>query len=168
LHPKKSLGHDQLSSHFIKQINNSMVNPISLIVNQSLSEGIVPSTMKMAKVIPIYKSKDKDHFSIYRPISLLPSVSKTIGNVVHKRVYNFLMQQGIFYTSPYGFRPGNYTINAIVEFATDTRKGFGIHEAILSVFLDLSDAFDTIDHSILLKKLHHYGIRDQSLEWFRT
>ena len=83
-------------------------------------------------------------------------------------MYNFLTQQSIFYASQYGFRPGHSTSNAIVEFATDTLKGFENHEAILSVFLDLSDAFDTIDHSILLKKLHHYGVSGQALEWFRS
>jgi len=71
LHPKKSLGHNQLSSRFIKKINDAIVNLISLIVNRSLSEGIALSAMKMAKVIPIYKSKDKEHFSNYHT---MPSV----------------------------------------------------------------------------------------------
>ena len=78
------------------------------------------------------------------------------------------MQQSIFYTSQYGFCPRHFTINAIVEFTTDTLKGIENHEAILTVFMDLSKAFDTIDQSNLLKKLHYYAVRGHVLEWFRS
>jgi len=81
LHPKKGSGHDLLSSCFIKQINDATINPISLILNRSLSEGVVPSAMKTEKVIAIYKSKDKEHLSNYRQIILLPGQS-TINAIV--------------------------------------------------------------------------------------
>ena len=96
LKSKKSCGHDNLSMLFIKQIGLEISNPISILVNKSLESGIVPNIHKMAKVIPIYKSKEKDLFSNYRPISLLPSMSKILEKIMYKRLYEFLTKK-IYY-----------------------------------------------------------------------
>ena len=134
----------------------------------SLIQGIVPDAMKIAKVIPIYKAKNKELFTNYRPISLLPVISKILERVVHCRLYSFLTRYNILYDSQYGFRNKHSTINAITEFTNDIMSSFDMKHTSLAVYLDLSKAFDTIDHSILLKKMAHYGIRGKTLEWFKS
>jgi hypothetical protein len=168
LKPKKSTGHDNVSLHFLKQINKDVAEPISILVNKSICEGVVPDSLKIAKVIPIYKNKDKSDFANYRPISLLTSLSKILEKVVHKRTYAFLNSTNIFHASQYGFRSGRSTVNAITEFMKNVLTSLENKESVISVFLDLSKAFDTINHDILLKKLERYGIRGQPLNWFRS
>jgi hypothetical protein len=112
---KHSSGHDGLSSSLIKDIKHEIALPLTIMINKSLSTGIVPDLLKTAKVIPIYKAKDKELLNNYRPISLLPTASKILEKLVHKRLYNFLLSQSIFYPSQYGFRP-NLKLNDKVFF----------------------------------------------------
>jgi hypothetical protein len=165
---KKSTGHDNISTHFLKQIDKHIATPISILINKSIQSGTFPDTLKLAKVIPIYKAKAKDTFSNYRPISLLPSISKILEKVVHKRLYYFLDQQDIFYDNQYGFRKKHSTIDAVTKFITDIAQSFENKQSTLAVYLDLSKAFDTIDHTILHKKLEYYGVRGLALDWFMT
>ena len=90
--------------------------PIAILVNMSLEQGIVPDAMKLAKVIPIHKSKSKELFNNYRPISLLSNMSKVLEKVVHNRLYSFLIKNSILYDKQYGFRPKRSTIDATTEF----------------------------------------------------
>ena len=75
--------------------------------------------MKTAKVIPIYKSKARDDFSNYRPISILPTVSKILEKIVHKRLYDFMYKCNIFYPNQYGFRHKHSTLHAVTKLVTD-------------------------------------------------
>ena len=161
---KKSTGHDGISSSLIKQIKTAICIPLTTIINKSLETGQVPTNMKLAKVILIYKAKDKKILNNYRPVSLLPCISKIIEKIIHKRLYHFLQLNDIFYNSQYGFRPKHSTINAITELCYNIINGFENKQQSLAVFLDLSKAFDTIDHNIMLKQLCHYGIRGVALE----
>lgn len=165
---KRSSGHDSMSTSFLKQIATEICSPLSLLINKSFEEGKVPECLKMAVVIPIYKSQDHDLFSNYRPISLLPSISKVFEKVMYKRLNGFLEINEILYQSQYGFRGSHSTVQAIHEFISNTVDAMENKMSTIGVFLDLSKAFDTINHKILLRKLDFYGIRGTALEWFTS
>ena len=140
----------------------------SIVINKSLENGYVPTTFKIAKVTPIFKAKDSQEFTNYRPISLLPTISKILENVVHKRLYNCLNTYSLLYPSQYGFRPKHSTTQAIAEYTYHISDSNEKQENSLTVLLDLSKAFDTINTHTLLTKLSHYGIRGVALDWFRS
>ena len=152
LKTKKSTGHDNISITMLKSLLSELSKPLASIINMSLVKGIIPNTMKLAKVIPIYKTKNKELFTNYRPISLLPVISKILEKIVHNRLYSFLTKCGILYAGQYGFRPKHSTINAITELSHNILSSIDARQQYIAVYLDLSKAFDTIDHSILLKK----------------
>ena len=166
LKPKKSAGNDHISSWLLKKLNYHISYPLCYLINKSFEHGIVPDGLKIAKVIPIYKSKEKDLFKNYRPISLLPSISKIFEKIAYKRLYNFM--RPFLYKSQYGFRTDHSTINAITELHTDVLEAFDYNKITLATFLDLSKAFDTIDHDIMINKLNFYGVRGLALDWFKN
>ena len=168
LKAKTSFGHDSISNVLLKAVAPEIISPLSTIINKSLLAGIIPKEMKMAKVVPIYKSKDISQFSNYRPISLLPAMSKVLEKVVYKRLYTYLQMNNILYSSQYGFRHNHSTTDATSELISSVVMGFENKELTLATFLDLSKAFDTVDHQILLRKLEHYGVRGISLQWFQN
>jgi hypothetical protein len=134
LKPKKSTGHDNINALFICNNKIALNTPITILINKSLESGIVPDACKIAKVTPIYKSKDKESFTNYRPISLLPSTSKILEKVIHKRVYYFLQQQNILYHSQYGFRPKHSTSQAVCELIAKTLNAIDNKMSMMGVF----------------------------------
>ena len=168
LKSKNSSGIDKINSKFLKRIAHTIVNPLCTIINKSFESGIFPKNWKLAKVVPIFKAKDKLDMSNYRPISLLPTTSKLIEKAVHCRLYGFCKQFDILYENQYGFRPSHSTTDAVAKLTADIMTASELSKSTLAVLLDLSKAFDTINHNILLNKLSHYGIRGIALEWFRS
>ena len=125
----------------------------------------MPSKLKIAKVIPLYK--DPALFSNYRPISLLPFFSKILERLMHNRLYNFLTEHNILSMNQFGFRKNYSTFLALMDLVDNISKNIDEGNYSIGIFLDLSKAFDTIDHTILLDKLCRYGIRGVNLNWFK-
>ena len=134
----------------------------------SLEQGIFPELMKSVEVIPLYKGKERELCINYRPISLLLSISKILEKIMYKRTYDFLDINEQFYNSQYGFRSKHSCENAISELVGHVVKGYEQKEHTATIFLDLSKAFDMLNHHLLLQKLEIYGIRGTPLNWFSS
>ena len=165
---KISSGYDQISNNLLKQLSSSISYPLEIIFNQSIQQGIFPTLMKKVEVIPLYKGKDREEVINYRPISLLITISKLLEKIVYKRVYKFLDNNSILYDSQYGFRSKRSCSQAIAELTGKILQAREDGKKSASIFLDLSKAFDTLDHSVLLKKLDSYGIRGVVNNWFSS
>ena len=160
LQPKKSTSHDNLSPIVITLFGEQLAMPLYILINMSMYEGIVPHELKIENIIPVPKSNAKDDISNYRPISLLPSISKILGKVVYKRTFHFIQTNKILNNNQHGFREKHSTINAIPALTSNVIKALENKDSVLSVFLDLSKAFD--------HKLEFYGIRGTPLKWFKS
>ena len=143
----------------VKSVKELIAYPFTHIFNCSVTSGIVPDKLIIAWVVPIYKSGKTNIFSNYRPISVLPFFSKILERIVHKRLYNFISRFDLLHKSQFGFRPGRSSYMAILEAYNKITSSIDSKNNVIGIFLDLSKAFDTINHDILLSKLSHYGVR---------
>ncbi|MGB1899487.1 MAG: reverse transcriptase family protein, partial [Candidatus Kariarchaeum pelagius] len=164
LNNKHSSGADGISTIILKKILKPILPALTLIVNQTLSTGIFPDKLKVAKIIPLYKKGDKSIISNYRPISLLPSISKVFERIIYNQLYEYFTNNDLFYKNQYGFRKKHSTELAALELIDRIKRDLDKGELPIAIFLDLSKAFDTIDHDILISKLTYYGIKNKALE----
>jgi len=163
LNNKTTSGFDRISTKLLKDIKIELSEPLKLIINQSLKAGIFPQKLKIAKVIPVYKREDERLLTNYRPISLLPSISKVFEKIIFNQLHTHFKYKQLYFSSQYGFRELHSTELATLEIADKITFEMDKGKLPISIFIDLSKAFDTIDHKILLHKLEYYGIRGCAL-----
>ena len=163
---KTSSGLDEISPKVFKNLTPNLIVSLAHIFNLSLSQGEFINSFKSAKVLPIYKKKDKTDMGNYRPISLLPVASKILEKIMHVRLYSFLNKKGFFYENQFGFRREHSTDQAAIVMTDKVTKALNKNLKVASVFLDMSKAFDCVDHNILLHKLYKCGIRGVAYSWF--
>ena len=163
-----SSGHDEIKPDIVKAVRTIIAAPLAHIFNLSMYSGVVPGQFKIARVIPIFKNGEHHDITNYRPISVLPVFSKILERLVHNRLYRFMSRFNLLHNSQFGFRPNFSSALAIMEAYTKIVANLDKKKHTLGIFLDLSKAFDTINHNILLSKLSHYGIRGSAFEWFKN
>ena len=164
---KASGGYDNISNILLKEIGHSILPVLVQIFNESMCQGIFPNTMKLAEVVPLHKGKERFFENHYRPISLLTTISKLLEKVVCKRVYEFLNKTGQINPTQYGFRANHSCDHAVNHLVGKVVKNLEKKSDTVALFLDLSKAFDTLEHEIVLAKMSRYGIRGTPLQWFK-
>ena len=132
---------------------------LAQLYNNCMQSGIFPSIFKVGKVTPIHKKDNKALIENYRPVSILPIFGKIFERIIYNRLYKFLTSKGVLQDEQFGFRKGHSTSHALHKSVHSISNSLANGKHVLGVFIDLSKAFDTLDHGILLHKLYTYGIR---------
>lgn len=165
---KGSPGPDGIRTEVLKQTYKLFIRPLVHILNLSLTQGIFPSELKIARVSPIFKSGDPMEVKNYRPISILNAFSKLFEKIMYSRLFDFLTANSILYDLQFGFRKKYNTSNALIYLIDKIISALDNNEFVVGTFVDLSKAFDCVNHQILLDKLEKYGIRGVAQEWFQS
>ena len=142
--------------------------PLTYILNLTLKHGIFPDSLKIAKVIPVFKQGPRSSGGNYRPISVLSALSKIFERCILNQLKYYCLTENIVASNQYGFRSGYNTTVCLVDLIDEVTKALDEDEYAVSIFLDLIKAFDTVNHSILSSKLELYGIRGNENQWFRS
>ena len=152
-------GWDDLGPKIIKGIKYYVKLPLTHICNLSFASGVFPTELKVANVEPIYKYNDEMMFSNYRPVSMLPVLSKLLERLMYNRLIHYINENRLLYKLQFGFQKGRSTEMALIVLMDHLSEALDKGEYVIGVFLDFSKAFDTVDHSILQMKLSNYGIK---------
>ena len=155
-----------MSNKLIKSLISSIADPLTTVINKSITEGIFPDEMKLAKIIPLFKSGDEKLPNNYRPISILATLSKVLEKAVYIQIEEHFKANYLTDTQ-FGFLKAHSTMDAVNNFIGNLAKNRS-RKTALAVFLDLRKAFDTVDHKILIEKLKVYGLDHIAINWFKS
>ena len=168
LDPTKATGLDDVSARLLRIAAPAILRPLTKILNLCISKNSFPSCWKIAKVTPVYKSRDHLHSGNYRPISILPVMSKLLERHVHLALYDHLSKHDLVFRHQSGFRPFHSCETALIEVVDNLLHNMdnGLLNGLC--LIDYRKGFDMVDNDVLLEKLKLYHLSDASLQWFRS
>ena len=165
---KVSYGIDTMSNRMVKFVKDEISIPLTHLINISIKHSYVPQTWKTAKIAPIFKSGDPAQPTNYRPISLLPTLSKVLERVISNQVYGYFENNKLLYALQFGFRRTHSCEDLLLKIMDYITKAISNKKFVLNVYIDLKKAFDTCVWDILFKKLAHYGLDPNAIKWFQS
>ena len=163
---KKAEGIDEIPNCILRDCAHELAPPIAHIINLSLKSAQIPEDLKTAKITPIFKDGEKSKYTNYRPISVLPTISKILERCVYNQFIRHLESHNLLSSQQYGFRKKRCTKIATVLFLDEIYKAMDRGNLTGTLFVDLSKAFDTVSHSSILDKFPAYGISGNEKAWF--
>lgn len=163
-----AVGTDDISRKMILPLIDVVLPYITHIFNFSLSSKVFPNSWKLATVVPLPKNNKPSSFSHYRPISILPFLSKVMERLVHQQLSLFLQRNNLLNELQSGFRPGHSTVTALIKVTDDIRFGMSQQKVTLLTLLDFSNAFNTVDFDVLLALLKSLNLSSSATEWLRS
>jgi hypothetical protein len=165
---KHSAGYDEIPEVLVKHYSEYIVKPLTHVFNLSVKCGIFPDAMKIAKITPLFKKGDKQDIQNYRPIAVLPVFSKILEKIMYNRLLGFLKKFKILTDEQNGFRDNKSTTTACHTFIEQVQQALDNNLHAVGIFLDLTKAYDVLNHDILLYKLESYGVRGILNTWFKS
>ena len=160
---KNSSGPDLLSNRMIKTEKFAFARLLKPLINDSIISSIFPESLKCAIVIPIFKKGSCENLNNYRPIALLPVMSKVFEKVLNLQLTN-VIENGFVDDNQFGFRQAHSTEDALMKFADMVQKELAANKHVVSVFVDVSKAFDSCDHGILINKIRKTGLDESGIK----
>jgi hypothetical protein len=152
----KATGVDKISARLLKATKHTISEPLCNLINYTLDAASFPNRLKEAQVVPIFKKKDSLDKQNYRPVSILPYISKIFEKAINEQLADFF--NGIFNPFLSAFRPGHGCQTTLIRLVEDWRSALDRHEYVAAILMDLSKAFDCLPHDLLLSKLSAYGL----------
>ena len=163
-----SYGVNTMSCRILKKVKDILADPLCTLINLSFSTGVFPDSLKKARITPIHKSGDRKNICNYRPISVLPLLSKLFEKCMSLKLTTFFDKYSCITPNQFGFLKGKSCFDAVSSLTEYVYSALNSHEYVASVFIDLRKAYDTVNHEILLKKLSLSGVRGVQLKWFAS
>lgn len=165
----KACGLDNIPNRMLKECAEYIYKPLCCIFNQSIRSGVFPQYWKVAKIQPVYKHKGNRSDPVnYRPIALLCSISKVLEQLIHKQLLNFCLRHDLIPDEQFGFLPGRSTTWQLLSLMEEWHEALDAGRTVHALFLDVSKAFDRVDHHLLLEQCRNYGLTSTPLAWFKS
>jgi len=166
--PKWSAGHDNIPIKLIKHVKLAIIKPLLHVINTSIITGVYPSELKISKVIPVFKKGEHKDPLNYRPLAIQPSLSKILEKCMLSQLTKYFESNKLLDIEQHGYRAKRSTITALVDYIETILENLDEGNHSVGAFLDMTKAFDSVNHKILLHKLSNYGIEGKELNWLKS